>query len=159
MSKSDLGFDLTPPTPQQIQTLAARLDPEARRILLDHGTEPPFCGAFDEYEAEGTYICNLCALPLFSSRAKFHSGSGWPSFYEDLAKGHIHYLRDTSQGMVRTEIRCGRCDSHLGHVFEDGPRPTGLRYCMNSVAMDFVPEGEALPDRLNRGDPDRIEPK
>ena len=156
MAKSALGFDLTPPTPEQIQTLAARLDPEARRILLDHGTEPPFCGAFDEYEEEGTYICNLCALPLFSSRAKFHSGSGWPSFYEDVGEGHIRYLRDTSHGMVRTEIRCGRCDSHLGHVFEDGPRPTGLRYCMNSVAMDFVPEGEALPDRMGRGDPNGV---
>ena len=156
MPKSVLGFDLTPPSPEQIQTLAARLDPEARRILLDHGTEPPFCGAFEAHEEEGIYICNLCALPLFSSRAKFHSGSGWPSFYEDLGEGHVRYLRDASHGMVRTEIRCGRCDSHLGHVFEDGPRPTGLRYCMNSVAMDFVPEGDPLPDRLGRGDPASI---
>jgi peptide-methionine (R)-S-oxide reductase len=154
MTKSALGFDLTPPSPDQIQDLAARLDPEARRILLNHGTEAPFCGKFDEYEEDGTYTCNLCALPLFSSRAKFHSGSGWPSFYQSIDKDHIRYLRDVSHGMVRTEIRCARCDSHLGHVFEDGPRPTGQRYCMNSVAMDFVPEGEALPDRLQRGTPE-----
>ncbi|ESQ77273.1 peptide-methionine (R)-S-oxide reductase MsrB [Asticcacaulis sp. AC402] len=154
MTKSALGFDLTPPTPAQIDNLAARLDPEARRILLNHGTEAPFCGRFDEYEDEGTYVCNLCDLPLFSSRAKFHSGSGWPSFYQSVDKDHIHYVRDVSHGMVRTEIRCGRCDSHLGHVFEDGPRPTGQRYCLNSVAMEFVPEGETLPDRLHRGAPE-----
>ncbi|EGF92331.1 methionine-R-sulfoxide reductase [Asticcacaulis biprosthecium C19] len=154
MTKSALGFDLTPPSPAQIQDLAARLDPEARRILLNHGTEAPFCGRFDEYEDEGTYVCNLCDLPLFSSRAKFHSGSGWPSFYQSVDKDHIRYLRDVSHGMVRTEIRCGRCDSHLGHVFEDGPRPTGQRYCLNSVAMEFVPEGEPLTDRLHRGAPE-----
>ncbi len=151
---SALGFDLTPPTADQIKTLASHLDPEARRILLDHGTEAPFCGKFDEYEDEGTYTCNLCGLPLFDSRAKFHSGSGWPSFYQGIDKDHIRYLRDATHGMVRTEIRCARCDSHLGHVFEDGPRPTGQRYCMNSVAMDFVPEGRALPDRLGRGAPE-----
>ncbi|ESQ93111.1 methionine sulfoxide reductase B [Asticcacaulis sp. AC460] len=154
MTKSALGFDLTPPSPAQIQDLAARLDPEERRILLNHGTEAPFCGRFDEYEDEGTYVCNLCDLPLFSSRAKFHSGSGWPSFYQSVDKDHIRYLRDVSHGMVRTEIRCGRCDSHLGHVFEDGPRPTGQRYCLNSVAMEFVPDGQALPDRLHRGAPE-----
>ena len=151
---SALGFDLTPPTADQIKTLASHLDPEARRILLDHGTEPPFCGKFDEYEEDGVYTCNLCGLPLFDSRAKFHSGSGWPSFYQGIDKDHIRYLRDASHGMVRTEIRCARCDSHLGHVFEDGPRPTGLRYCMNSVAMDFVPDGQPLPDRLGRGTPE-----
>jgi peptide-methionine (R)-S-oxide reductase len=154
MTKSALGFDLTPPSADQITQLAARLDPEARRILLDHGTEAPFCGKFDEYEEEGTYVCNLCGLPLFDSRAKFHSGSGWPSFYQGIDKDHIRYLRDVSHGMTRTEIRCARCDSHLGHVFEDGPRPTGLRYCMNSVAMDFVPDGHALPDRLGHGAPE-----
>lgn len=156
MARSELGFDLTPPSQEKLRLLAEKLDPEARRILLDHGTEPPFCGKFDEYEEEGIYTCALCALPLFSSRAKFHSGSGWPSFYQGVAEGHIRYLRDASHGMVRTEIRCGRCDSHLGHVFEDGPRPTGLRYCLNSVAMDFVPEGQALADPLERDDPAHI---
>jgi len=157
MNRSELGFDLTPPSPDKLRLLADRLDPEARRILLDHGTEAPFCGRFDEYEEEGVYTCALCGLPLFSSRTKFHSGSGWPSFYEGVAREHIRYLRDVSHGMVRTEIRCGRCDAHLGHVFEDGPRPTGLRYCLNSVAMDFVTEGQALPDRLERDDPVSIE--
>lgn len=156
MARSSLGFDLSPPTEDQYKALAAKLDPEAVRILLNHGTEPPFCGKFDEYEDEGIYTCALCHLPLFKSRAKFHSGSGWPSFYESIDKDHIRYIQDRSHGMVRTEIRCGRCDAHLGHVFEDGPRPTGLRYCMNSVAMDFVPEGEALPDTLERDDPAQV---
>ena len=154
MTKSSLGFDLTPPTADQIKDLASRLDPDAVRILLHSGTEAPFCGKFDEYEEEGTYTCNLCGLPLFDSHAKFHSGSGWPSFYQGIDKDHIRNIVDASHGMRRIEIRCARCDSHLGHVFEDGPRPTGLRYCMNSVAMDFVPEGQALPDRLHRGAPE-----
>ena len=154
MTKSALGFDLTPPTSDQIKTLAARLEPDAVRILLHSGTEAPFCGKFDEYEEEGTYDCNLCGLPLFDSHAKFHSGSGWPSFYQGIDKDHIRNIVDSSHGMRRIEIRCGRCDSHLGHVFEDGPRPTGLRYCLNSVAMDFVPEGQPLPDRLGRGAPE-----
>ncbi|MEI9903080.1 MAG: peptide-methionine (R)-S-oxide reductase [Asticcacaulis sp.] len=100
-----MGFDLTPPTSEQIAGLAARLDPESRRILLDHGTEAPFCGKFDEYEEEGTYGCNLCGLPLFDSHAKFHSGSGWPSFYQQIDPDHIRNIRDTSHGMVRVEIR------------------------------------------------------
>ena len=154
MDETARTFDITPPSSEQLRLLAADLTEEERHVLLDHGTEAPFCGKFDEYEEEGTYVCNLCGLPLFDSRAKFHSGSGWPSFYQGIDKDHIRYLRDVSHGMTRTEIRCARCDSHLGHVFEDGPRPTGQRYCMNSVAMDFVPEGQALPDRLGHGAPE-----
>lgn len=153
MTRSKLGFDLTPPTANQIRELASHLNDEERRVLLNAGTEAPFCGHFDEYEEEGTYVCNLCKLPLFSSRAKFHSGSGWPSFYETVDPEHMRYIEDRSHGMVRVEIRCGRCDSHQGHVFPDGPRPTGRRYCLNSVAMDFVPDGQPLPDPLGRDDP------
>lgn len=154
MTRSALDFDLTPPTADQVRELASHLDPEERRILLNAGTEAPFCGRFDEYEEEGAYVCNLCKLPLFSSRDKFHSGSGWPSFFRCVDAAHIRNIEDRSHGMVRVEIRCGRCDAHLGHVFNDGPRPTGLRYCLNSVAMDFVPEGQALPDLLGRGAPE-----
>jgi peptide-methionine (R)-S-oxide reductase len=94
---------------------------------------------------DGVYSCRLCGLPLFRSRAKFESGTGWPSFYEPFDPGHIRNIRDGSYGMVRTEIRCQRCDSHLGHVFPDGPPPSGQRYCLNSVAMEFFPTGKEPP--------------
>src|SRR5690606_6215831 len=102
----------------------------------------------------GVYVCRLCALPLFRSAAKFDSGTGWPSFYEGFAKGHIEELEDRSHGMVRVEIRCQRCGGHLGHVFPDGPPPTGLRYCLNSVSLEFVEEGRPLPRRV-AADPER----
>jgi peptide-methionine (R)-S-oxide reductase len=108
-------------------------------VLLDHGTEPPFCGGLLDNKQEGVYACRLCALPLFRSKTKFESGTGWPSFYEPIDAEHLTSVRDTSYGMERVEIRCRRCDGHLGHVFDDGPPPTGLRYCMNSVSLQFVP--------------------
>ena len=142
MPASTSGYRLDPLTPAQIDQLASKLNPEERHILLDHGTEPPHCGGLLHNKEEGVYVCRLCSLPLFNSKAKFESGTGWPSFYEPFDPAHIRYLTDTAYGMVRTEIRCARCDGHLGHVFPDGPRPTGQRYCLNSASMEFFPAGE-----------------
>jgi peptide-methionine (R)-S-oxide reductase len=138
LAVSASGHSVAPLSEEERNRLAMRLDPEERRILLNHGTEHPFCGGLLDNKLSGVYCCRLCGLPLFNSRSKFDSGTGWPSFYEPFDQDHISYLRDTSLGTVRTEIRCKRCDGHLGHVFPDGPPPSGLRYCLNSVAMEFV---------------------
>lgn len=145
-------FDLTPPSPAQREALAAALSPEERRVLLAHGTEAPFCGVFLDNKREGVYTCRFCGLPLFRSSAKFDSGTGWPSFFAPFDEAHIGRIRDTSHGMIRTEIVCARCGGHLGHVFPDGPRPTGERHCLNSVSLAFTGQGEALPDPLGRGE-------
>jgi peptide-methionine (R)-S-oxide reductase len=144
-------FDLTPPDDAQRARLEAALSPDERHVLLQHGTEAPFCGVFLDNKREGTYTCRLCGLPLFRSSAKFDSGTGWPSFFASFDPDHVREIRDTSYGMVRTEIVCARCGSHLGHVFPDGPPPTGERHCLNSVSLSFVGQGEALPDPLGRG--------
>jgi peptide-methionine (R)-S-oxide reductase len=135
--QSRSGHDLTPPTPAERRVLEASLSPEERRVLLHQGTEPPFCGGLLANKESGVYVCRLCGLPLFQSAAKFESGTGWPSFFEPFDPAHVAEVPDASHGMIRTEIRCARCASHLGHVFEDGPRPTGLRYCLNSVSLKF----------------------
>ncbi len=145
-------FDLSPPTDAQRQTLSAALSPEERRVLLSHGTEAPFCGVFLDNKRDGVYVCRLCGLPLFRSNAKFESGTGWPSFFAPCDEAHIGRIRDVSYGMTRVEIVCKRCSSHLGHVFPDGPKPTGERHCLNSVSLGFVGTEEALPDPLQRGE-------
>jgi len=116
------------------------LTPERYHVLRESGTEPPFTGIYVDTEDEGVYHCAACGNPLFSSDSKYHSGSGWPSFYEPIGPDAIETRTDSSHGMVRTEVRCARCGSHLGHVFEDGPQPTGLRYCTNSLALDLEEE-------------------
>ena len=147
--RSASGYDLRPLSEAERTRHAARLCDEERRVLLLQGTEPPFCGTLLNNKASGLYACRLCGLPLFKANAKFESGTGWPSFYKPIDPDHIRNLVDQSHGMTRTEIRCARCDGHLGHVFDDGPPPTNLRYCLNSVSMEFFPEGQEPEQRVH----------
>ena len=122
------------------QEWRAELSPEQYHVLRESGTERAFTGKYEKNKESGTYVCAGCGEPLFSSQTKYNSGSGWPSYTAPIEEDRVEELRDTAHGMVRTEVRCARCEGHLGHVFPDGPGPTGLRYCINSASLDFEPE-------------------
>ena len=150
-ARSRSGYDLSPLGKEERERLAERLSPEERSVLLAQGTEAPFCGTLLHNKEAGRYACRLCGLPLFQSGTKFESGTGWPSFFEPIDPDHVVQLEDRAYGVRRIEVRCRRCDGHLGHVFPDGPPPTGLRYCLNSAALEFFPEEEEPPQRTASG--------
>ena len=143
---SAAGHDVTPLSPAKVEELAKKLTPEQYRITQNAGTERPFCGTLLDNKKEGMYVCVVCGLPLFKSEHKFISGTGWPSFFVGYDPAHIRETSDNTLGMVRTEINCARCGSHLGHVFPDGPAPTGLRYCLNRESLSFIEAGQPVPE-------------
>ena len=142
---SKSGFDITPYSKAKVEELAKKLDPEQYRVTQKDGTEAPFCGNLLDNKKDGVYCCVVCGLPLFDSSHKFNSGTGWPSFFREFDPQHVTRTLDRSHGMVRTEIDCSRCGAHLGHVFDDGPKPTGERHCLNSASLVFYERGSDMP--------------
>lgn len=143
LSKS--GYDITPLSSEQVATLAKKLSPESYQVTQKAATEPPFCGNLLDNHKEGIYVCVVCGLPLFSSEHKFNSGTGWPSFFREFDPAHVKRKVDRSLEMERIEIACARCGAHLGHVFDDGPPPTGERHCVNSASLNFIEKGAPIP--------------
>jgi len=140
------GHRIAELSPEIRASLAAKLDPKTYEITQRSGTEAPFCGTLLDNKKDGVYVCVVCGLPLFSSEHKFTSGTGWPSFFQEFDPQHVAKIEDRSHGMLRTEISCVRCTAHLGHVFPDGPPPTGQRHCLNSASLQFIENGTPLPE-------------